>query len=117
MREQQISAEDEWDGQDETSTHYLVYMDQQAIACARMIMQAPQGKIGRVAVLPAFRRQQVATTLLQFIINDARHTELASLSLDAQINIMDLYKKLGFRLQGDTFLDAGIVHQSMTLNL
>lgn len=117
IREQQISAADEWDDQDNTATHYLVYNEQQAIACARMIRHEEQGKIGRVAVLPAFRRRQIATQLLQFIIKDAQASGLQALHLDAQIQVLDLYAKLGFAAEGETFLDAGIKHKKMTLKL
>lgn len=117
IREQQISAADEWDNKDETALHYLAVEKEQAIACARMMINQHSGKIGRVCVLPEFRRQHIATRLLQFIIDDAKNLTLKTLQLDAQITVTALYSALGFQAVGDTFLDAGIVHQNMTLKI
>ncbi len=115
--EQQISAADEWDDKDETAHHFLVFSENQPIACARLLINNTIGKIGRVCVLPAFRRQHIATQLLQFIIEDAKNGTLATLDLDAQFNVTSLYSALGFQPIGETFMDAGILHQGMTLNL
>lgn len=122
MQEQHVSAADEWDGKDDNAIHYLVTAEGQAIGCARLLMDGNTkdgytGKIGRVAILPAWRRQHIATKLLQFIINNARETGLHTLSLDAQTTVTGLYKKLGFTAYGDTFMDAGILHQGMSLQL
>jgi predicted GNAT family N-acyltransferase len=115
--EQKISAADEWDDKDESAAHYLVFSENQPIACARLLINNATGKIGRVCVLPAFRRQHIATQLLQFIIDDAKNSQLATLALDAQVNVTSLYSALGFQAIGETFMDAGILHQGMTLKI
>lgn len=117
IREQHISEADEWDGKDNTALHYLAFEKGQAIACARMMTSKHIGKIGRVCVLPDFRRQHIATRLLQVIIADANSLKLSTLNLDAQIAVLTLYTALGFQAVGDTFMDASILHQNMTLKL
>lgn len=117
MQEQHISAADEWDGKDESARHYLVTEARRPIGCARLLINGPDGKIGRVAILPAFRRKHLATDLLHFVISDAMALGLQTLHLDAQTSVTSLYEKLGFVAHGNTFEDAGILHQSMTLVL
>lgn len=117
MREQNISALDEWDGKDDGAIHYLAFREQKPVACARMLTKHDLGKIGRVCVLPGYRRQHIATQLLQFIISDARNEQLVMLKLDAQTNVLTLYTGLGFQPCGNIFQDAGIPHQSMFFNL
>ena len=57
--EQQVPLADEWDGLDQTATHFLIEQNGQAIGCARLLIDqatgAPQFHIGRVAVLKECR--------------------------------------------------------------
>lgn len=117
ITEQNISPADEWDNADNNALHYLAIQQHKTIACARMIINNNEGKIGRVAVLQAYRRKNIATELLTFIIQEAITLQLSTLLLDAQIDVLNLYKKLGFTAYGDTFFDAGILHQKMCLDL
>lgn len=117
IKEQGISPVDEWDEQDTIASHYLVSMHNTPIACARLMAHNSCAKIGRVAVLKPYRRQKIATQLLQYIINNAKKTSLNSLYLDAQLQAISLYEALGFIAENTIFLDAGIQHKRMHLNL
>jgi len=115
--EQQVPQEDEWDDMDNKAQHYLLYINNEAIACSRLLISGSEGKIGRVAVLKAHRHQGMAFKLMNFIIHEARQQGLQQLKLDAQTYITPLYEKLGFTLCSDEFIDAGIPHISMQLSL
>jgi len=115
--EQGISLHDEWDDKDKHAQHYLAHKNTLTVGCARLVFDHTQGKIGRVAILQAYRRQKIASHLLQFIIADAIKMGLTVLTLDAQIQVTQLYEAFGFISQGDIFLDAGIPHQRMCLSL
>ncbi len=130
MEEQNVSPEDEWDNKDETATHFLVTSAEGlAIGCARLLVEshnngdenslAPQQNqtlfhIGRVAVLKSHRQQGIGKQLLQTIINGCLQSLPSSnIYLYAQTARIKFYQQLGFMIQGDVFMDAGIPHIEM----
>jgi hypothetical protein len=114
INEQQVPEQDEWDQEDATSTHLIVFNDKQAIATARLTQA---GKIGRMAVLKAFRQQGIGTQMLIRLINEAKQQEFKHIVLWSQTHALSFYQKQGFEAYGDEFLDAGIPHLKMRLNL
>lgn len=114
IQEQGIAPEDEWDDLDAMVLHFTVYDREQPIATARLL---PQHSVGRVAVLLPYRKQGVGKILMQYIIEYARHHKLPFLKLSAQTYVTAFYEALGFVVQGEEYLDCGIPHIDMTLEL
>ena len=50
---------------------------------------------------------------MRFILKHIQTNRLPSPHLDAQMQSLDFYRKLGFIAVGETFMDAGIAHQKM----
>ncbi len=48
-------------------------------------------------------------------VNAARELRLEPVILDAQVQVIPFYEKLGFVAEGPVFDDAGIPHRRMTL--
>ncbi|WP_048306869.1 GNAT family N-acetyltransferase [Halomonas sp. PR-M31] len=114
IEEQAVPQEEEWDGRDPQCLHFLVCRDDHAIATARLL---PDGHIGRVAVIKEERGQGVGEQLMGAIIAAALKRGDPEVLLDAQLQALSFYRKLGFQAFGDEFLDAGIPHRSMRLSL
>lgn len=115
MQEQSVPAELEWDGLDELSHHALALSaNGEAIGCGRI---TPHGHIGRVAVLPEWRRKRIGSAILELLVDYARSQHYKHVELNAQIQAIPLYKNFGFELVGDEFMDANIPHRKMTLQL
>ncbi len=121
MQEQQVPAEDEWDGLDETATHFLVLTDGQAIGCARLLYEEkteqrhkPAFHIGRVALLAPWRGRGLGQQLMQAVIAHCQQLAPAAvIYLHAQCERQGFYERLGFIAKGDVFMDAGIAHIAM----
>ena len=120
MDEQQVSAADEWDGQDETAIHFLTSLDNgQAIATARVLVEADAAgeslyHIGRVAMLRDYRQEGVGRALMAYVIDWCmQQSSSARLYLHAQTSRTAFYQYLGFVPQGTEFMDAGIPHITM----
>ena len=74
IQEQGVPAELEWDCHDETALHWLITQDEKPIGCARIVIDPRQigvAKLGRVAILPGFRRQGAGSHLLQGLVDQA----------------------------------------------
>ncbi len=115
IEEQNVPTELEWDGEDETAFHLLAEDSEgNPIGTARML---PDGHIGRVAVLTRWRHCGIGSLLMQEMMRQAREKGHRKVFLDAQVAAIEFYRKLGFQTEGKTFLDAGILHRHMVLEL
>lgn len=114
IEEQNVPIELEWDGLDAQCTQILALSNDEAAGTARM---TAVGKIGRMAVLRPWRRQGVGSQLLSTLITVGRDAQLPYVTLDAQVTAIAFYQRFGFRVISQSFIDAGIEHQTMTLML
>ena len=112
--EQHVPQDEEWDGLDPECVHFLAWHGEQAVGTARLL---PDGHIGRVAVLGETRGLGIGAALMGAAIDAARARGHHQVVLAAQTHALVFYERLGFRAEGDIFLDAGIAHRNMTLSL
>jgi predicted GNAT family N-acyltransferase len=115
VREQAIPAELEWDGLDEGARHALALSHKgDAIGCGRMLAN---GHIGRISVLPKWRKQKVGTAIMEALLDYARAHDYPQVDVDAQTYALPFYRGFGFVEQGKEFMDAGLPHIRMLLKL
>lgn len=112
--EQGVPLEEERDSYDDTALHLLARVDGAAAGTARLVVLPASGKVGRVAVLPEFRGQGIGEALMAEAHALAAELGLPELVLDAQVQVIGFYEKLGYTAEGPEFLDAGILHRRMT---
>ena len=113
--EQRVPEELEWDDADADCRHVLAYSPEgAAIGTGRLL---PDGHIGRMAVLKAWRGRGVGSVILVFLIGLARDKGFRVLRLHAQTHALGFYEKYGFVATGDEFMEAGIPHRAMVLHL
>lgn len=109
--EQGVPEALEWDADDAGSVHLLaVDAAGQAIGCARLL---PDGHVGRMAVLPAWRGRGVGRALLAATMHEAQARGYAMLKLSAQTHAAGFYARAGFVAEGDEYEEAGIPHVAM----
>ena len=113
VQEQGVPLALEWDELDPLS-HHVVARDAAgaAIGTGRL---TPARSIGRMAVLPAWRRHGVGAALLAALLEQARALGWTEISLHAQADAIGFYARAGFLPVGERFQEAGIEHQGMRL--
>ena len=115
IREQGVPTELEWDGLDESCRHALALSHQgDAIGCGRMLAN---GHIGRIAVLPQWRKKKVGTAIMEALLDYARAHRYKQVEVDAQTYAVPFYRGFEFVERGETFLDAGLPHIKMFLKV
>ncbi len=113
--EQEVPQEEEWDGRDEESWHWIATDSSDVpIGTARLL---PDGQIGRMAVLSQHRKHGVGAALLEQAVEKARHLGFEQVYLNAQTHALGFYERCGFVPEGDEFMEAGIPHMRMTQDL
>ena len=113
--EQGIDSALDFDGRDADCVHALARDDERnAVGTARL---QPEGKIGRIAVLPAHRSRGLGRALTRALIGAAEARGLDEVYLHSQVRVAGFYAGMGFRTQGEPFMEAGIEHIKMALSL
>lgn len=111
VHEQQVPIELEWDALDPLCVHVIARDDAGTpIGTGRL---TPERKVGRMAVLPAWRGRGVGDALLLALIDAAAQRCWPELRLHSQVSALGFYVKHGFVPYGARFMEAGIEHQSM----
>lgn len=108
--EQQIPESLEWDADDPLCTHFLMRSGDEPVGTARLL---EDGHIGRVAILPAWRGRKLGEQLMRAVMNDAQARGMHTLLLSAQGYALDFYRRLGFRVCSEEYIEAGIAHFAM----
>ena len=113
VEEQGVPMEMEWDD-DDIMAYHLVAVDgeQRPIGTARLL---GSGQIGRMAVLPGWRRKGVGAALLKRLLERAESTGQEKLYLHAQTEAEGFYRKAGFSPVGKIFHEADIPHRKMVM--
>jgi predicted GNAT family N-acyltransferase len=115
VEEQRVSAELEWDGEDEGSRHAMVFApDGTPVGTARLL---PDGRIGRMAVLKEWRGRGAGSALMVFLLALARKMGFEDVKLHAQTHAAGFYARHGFTAHGGEFMEAGIPHVEMSKKL
>ena len=115
IKEQKVTPQLEWDGIDEKAIHFLVYKDEKAIGCARALVIENHMQLGRMAILKEYRGEGIGSNLIEKAVTTAKLNQLSSIYISAQCHAIDFYKKFGFKVTSDIYLDAEIPHRDMKL--
>lgn len=117
IKEQNVDPKIEIDGED-NCTHVTIYVDDIAAGTARYFPTDDNGiHIQRVAVLKKFRHQGLASVLLKDIIAKAKKSGYDYIILGAQDHAQKFYTELGFKVIGDQYEEAGILHHDMKFTI
>ncbi len=111
--------EEEIDRIDMTTAHHLQVLDgDQVIAAGRVFPEDDDcWHIGRVAVLPAYRRKGVGRLIMEHLEAHARECGAAQTILSAQCQAVDFYKKCGYTQKGDVYYEESCPHILMVKKL
>ncbi|WP_157266236.1 GNAT family N-acetyltransferase [Azohydromonas aeria] len=119
VEEQRIPAELERDPADAGCLHAVAFDAQgRPVGTGRLLPQ-PGGvlKLGRLAVLKAWRGRGVGQALLRALLDAARAQGAREVMLHAQQSAASFYLPAGFEARGEEFMEAGIPHIEMALAL
>jgi len=119
VQEQGIAPEDEWDADDASALHAVLFdVNGQALGNARLLQPLVNvAKVGRMAVLKDARGRGYGARLLQALLLEARRRGNKEVRLSAQRTAEQFYASHGFSAVGEPFDEVGIPHVEMHLLL
>lgn len=111
VHEQNVPPEEERDAYDPAALHFLAYDGEIPLGTARVLLKdGGVAKITRVAVKKSARGRGVGAALMRHI---EHAVPAAAFHLDGQTQALAFYEALGYQLQGEEFMEAGIPHFHM----
>ena len=116
IEEQKVTSQLEWDGMDKDAIHFLAFKDKKGVGCARAFVIQNRMQLGRMAVLKEYRGEGIGSALIETAMTLAKLNQLSGIYISAQCHAIDFYKKFGFEVTSDIYLDAEIPHRDMKLN-
>ncbi len=114
VREQGIAEDLEWDSMDPACVHCVAFAGDLPVGTGRLL---PDAHIGRMAVLADWRRHRVGAMILDRLIDVGRARGDRCFRLNAQQYVTGFYRRRGFVEMGEPFMEAGIAHRAMQLDL
>lgn len=100
---------------EENSNHVICYLDEFPVGTGRWRNTKNGIKLERFAVLKDFRNNGIGKEIVNFILSEISSNN--TIYLHAQEAVVDFYKKLGFKVSGDKFYEADILHSKMIYSL
>lgn len=114
-KEQNISEEDEFDALDREALHVIISEKQQKLAVGRLVILNDYYKIGRIAVLKEFRGMQYGDFVVRMLVDKAFILGAKEVHVGAQTYAKGFYEKIGFQVEGEEYMEAGIPHVPMKI--
>lgn len=121
IEEQQVPMSVERDEEDARAYHVLAFDGGHAIGTGRLVtLSEPPpgeaglwGRIGRMAVLDAYRKRRLGTRILEALETEAARQGMTGIVLHAQLHAKDFYVRFGYQGSGPIFDEAGMPHMEM----
>jgi predicted GNAT family N-acyltransferase len=116
--EQHVPPEMEVDEFENLATYVVGYLDSVPVVTARLLpMDQHTYKVQRVAVLKDYRGRKMGKQIMIEIERFAIENNRTSLVLGAQDQAIKFYSALGYLINSEGYLDAGISHHDMIKKL
>lgn len=113
VEEQRVPEPIERDEHDATAIHLIALDGDTVVGTGRLAVIHGVARIGRMAILPAFRGRGVGRQLLMALLDQAQAQGWSEVHLAAQLPVEKFYARLGFEPYGEIFEEAGILHRMM----
>ena len=127
---QDVPAELERDELDTTADHVVALQEGEVVGTGRLVdghideqgvlepaSAGTVGTIGRMAVSETARGSGIGRSLLDLLVLKAVERGLPAVELHAQLHARGFYEQAGFTPYGELYLEAGIEHIGMRLEL
>jgi predicted GNAT family N-acyltransferase len=114
VEEQNVDPALEYDEYEVLATHYILSIENIAVATARW-RETPNGiKLERFATLAEHRNRGLGDILLEQVLKDTKPLN-KKIYLHSQLKAIPFYERHGFIIKGEQFSEAEIEHFKMEL--
>ncbi len=115
--EQNIPLDILYDDNDYTAVNLVGYIDDVPVATLRFNYLENYAKIGRVAVLEEYRRQDIGKKIMEHAHIMLKNAGVQAVIVSSQLPIVPFYTKLGYESIYPVYEEANTLHLEMKKNL
>lgn len=105
-----LDPEIDFDGRDAELLHFCMYDGESLVAYLRAEPIDNYLHIGRVAVKADLRKNGYGRKLIEYLFEYAKEKGLKMIELSAVDTAQGFYEKLGFKTEGDYYIEANVPH-------
>ncbi len=113
--EQGFDAELDHDGADELAMHLIIYDGEMPVATGRVYHDGKTFRIGRCCVKNSARGQGVGDLLIKLLLLKVFEFGPSVVKISAQEQAAGFYKKYGFYVDGEGYLEEDVPHLPMSI--
>ncbi len=114
-KEQGMDAKVQKDAYDNFAYYVYVTVDGKPAGTGRIIYKDEEYLIGRIAVPKAFRGQQIGDLIVRMLVDYGFKLGADTVHVHSLLYAVGFYEKIGFKLNGDPFIETGLEHVDMTI--
>jgi ribosomal protein S18 acetylase RimI-like enzyme len=93
--------------------HLVAFGEGKTLGCLILVPIELGFKMRQVAVDPEFQRRGIGEQLVRESERIAKEMGAAKMELNARLTAVDFYKRLGYTVVGEEFIEVGIPHLKM----
>ncbi|MCP3031877.1 GNAT family N-acetyltransferase [Halobacillus sp. A1] len=117
VEEQGVPIDDEFDQHDQYCDHILAYHKSVPAGTGRIRFLNTTAKLERICVLDSYRKEGYGRKIIVSLEKVAAEKAMTTIKLHGQVHAKGFYEKLGYKVEGDEFVEDGIPHLLMTKNV
>lgn len=112
VKEQGFSRELEFDGNETRATHIVAFVDNRHAATARFYFEETKSSylIGRIAVLPAYRKQGLGSVVVTACEEEIKLLGGTSAVIHSQLRAKGFYESLRYSPCSEIDVEEGVEH-------
>ena len=109
-RQHNISLREEFDEHDADGSFHIVLLDEGYPVATCRFYEIEKGvvSLGRVVVLPEYRKRGLGTRVIAEAENWAKELGYSIVEIDSRIEVKDFYKKIGYVQTGSEVITSGV---------
>lgn len=113
IHEQHVPPEREVDQFDGDAIHFIGYVGHTPISAGRLRFVDDYGKLERICTLKEHRGKSYGKKIINKMEETIQKHQVNQAKLNAQTHAINFYKRLGYQVMSEEFIDAGIPHVTM----
>ena len=117
---EQNCAYQDVDGKDELADHVMLYIEEELVGYARVFVENTyfkEASFGRAVVKKKHRGEGYGHLLVDKSLEELKAKKQSPIKISAQSYLKEFYASHGFLAKGDEYMEDGIPHTAMYINL
>lgn len=109
-----------WEMNDNESWHFVALNENKLIGCVVLFptnAEKTSAQLMQMAVDPDYQGQGIGKLLVAKLLDFSKQQGIKEVTCHSRQNVNDFYHKIGFEIYGEAFVEVGIPHNHMRIEI